>query len=142
MKFYKKERKERQEVKEEKETKSRRLCLIWTDLSRNLGVSPGMLKKGGGYRDWGVEAPATEASSHRGRPPIHSAFHFSTAHLRFMNGLCCKGSLVSQLFVTQHVFNPQKAYPHNNVINATPYYSRLHQNHLTSTTGQNSTRLP
>lgn len=115
MKFYKKKKKKKGKrggKRQEKETKSRHLYLIWTNLSRNLEVSPGKLKKGGSYRDWAWRHPLQ-------KPPLMEVallfilllfIFLSLPHPPIYNGLCCKCSLVSQLFVTQQVFNPQKAY--------------------------------
>lgn len=54
--FYKKEEKKREEIKnrKKKENESGSLFLIGTNLSRNLRVSLGMLKKGGRGTETGV----------------------------------------------------------------------------------------
>lgn len=44
----------KEEINDRKKTKSESLFLIWTDLSSSLGISPEILKKGRGHRDWGV----------------------------------------------------------------------------------------
>ena len=91
MNFTKREKEKRRDRRQEKETKTRSLLLMRTDLSRNLGVSPEMLKKGEGT--WGEEAPSAVAALAGAVFLIHS-FYFCTARLQFMNGFCSKGSCV------------------------------------------------